>query len=104
MGADLRVKGEISGNEDLVVEGEIDGLIRLGEGRLTVGETGKVTVDVSAREVIVYGLIKGNLVAVDRIEIKSKGLIMGDLRTARIVIEDGARLKGSIEVSTPDRT
>jgi cytoskeletal protein CcmA (bactofilin family) len=101
LGASLHVKGEISGNEDLVIDGTIEGLIQLEDRRLTVGPTAKVTADVVAREVVVYGSVKGNLRARDRIEIKKDGSVIGDLTTARIMIEDGAYFKGSIEI---DRT
>jgi cytoskeletal protein CcmA (bactofilin family) len=96
--AGLRVKGEISGNKDLLVDGTIEGPINLGYGILTIGATGKITADVVAREIIVYGEVKGNLAAQDRIEVKKDGSVMGDLTTGRIVIEDGANFKGSIEI------
>jgi len=98
LGASLHVKGEISGNEDLVVDGSVEGLIQLDERKLTVGATAKVTADIIAREVVVYGTVKGNLRAKDRIEIKKDGSVNGDLTTARIMIEDGAYFKGSIEI------
>ncbi len=98
IGAGLRVQGEISGNEDLQVDGTIEGHVQLGERRLTVGSTAKVTADVQAREVVVFGKVKGNLRARDRIEIKKDGSVVGDLATARIMIEDGAYFKGSIEI------
>jgi len=96
--AGLRIKGEISGNEDLLVEGAVEGPIQLEDGTLTVGASGKITSEVAAREIVVYGEVKGNLTARDRIEIKNNGAVFGDLKTARILIEDGATLKGSIEV------
>jgi len=101
LGASLHVKGEISGNEDLHVDGSVEGLIQLEDRKLTVGASAKLTADVVAREVVVYGAVKGNLRARDRIEIKKDGSVVGDLTTARIMIEDGAYFKGSIEI---DRT
>jgi cytoskeletal protein CcmA (bactofilin family) len=98
LGASLHVKGEISGNEDLHVDGSVEGLIQLEDRKLTVGASAKVTADVVAREVVVYGSVKGNLRARDRIEIKKDGSVIGDLTTARIMIEDGAYFKGSIEI------
>jgi cytoskeletal protein CcmA (bactofilin family) len=97
----LHVKGEISGNEDLLIDGTVEGLITLDERKLTVGASAKVTADIIAREVVVYGTVKGNLRAKDRIEIKKDGSVNGDLTTARIMIEDGAYFKGSVEI---DRT
>jgi cytoskeletal protein CcmA (bactofilin family) len=98
LGASLHVKGEISGNEDLVIDGAVEGLVQLDERKLTVGATAKVTADIIAREVVVYGTVKGNLRAKDRIEIKKDGSVIGDLTTSRISIEDGAYFKGSIEI------
>jgi cytoskeletal protein CcmA (bactofilin family) len=98
LGASLRVKGEISGNEDLHVDGAVDGLIQLDDRKLTVGMSAKLNADVVAREIVVYGSVKGNLRARDRIEIKKDGSVVGDLTTARIMIEDGAYFKGAIEI------
>src|SRR5271156_241446 len=98
LGASLHVKGEITGNEDLAIDGSVEGLVQLEDRKLTIGATAKVTADVIAREVVVYGNVKGNLRARDRIEIKKDGSVVGDLTTARIMIEDGAYFKGSIEI------
>jgi len=98
LGASLHVKGEITGNEDLAIDGSVEGLVHLQDRKLTVGASAKLTADVIAREVVVYGNVKGNLRARDRIEIKKDGSVVGDLTTARIMIEDGAYFKGSIEI------
>jgi len=104
LGASLYVKGEITGNEDLHVDGTVEGLIQLEDRKLTVGVGAKLTADIMAREIVVYGTVKGNLRARDRIEIKKDGSVIGDLTTARIMIEDGAYFKGAIEIdrSTSD--
>jgi len=98
LGASLHIKGEITGNEDLQIDGSVEGLVQLDDRKLTVGASARVTADLVAREVIVYGNVKGNLRARDRIEIKKDGSVVGDLTTARIMIEDGAYFKGSIEI------
>ena len=98
LGASLHVKGEITGNEDLAIDGTVEGLVQLEDRKLTIGASAKLTADVIAREVVVYGNVKGNLRARDRIEIKKDGSVVGDLTTARIMIEDGAYFKGSIEI------
>ncbi|HET7105556.1 MAG TPA: polymer-forming cytoskeletal protein [Candidatus Acidoferrum sp.] len=98
LGPSLHIKGEITGSEDLLLEGTVEGLVQLDERKLTVGASAKVTADIIAREVVVYGTVKGNLRAKDRIEIKKDGSVNGDLTTARIMIEDGAYFKGSIEI------
>ena len=98
LGASLHVKGEITGNEDLAIDGSVEGLVQLEDRKLTIGASARLTADVIAREVVVYGNVKGNLRARDRIEIKKDGSVVGDLTTARIMIEDGAYCKGSIEI------
>lgn len=98
LGASLHVKGEISGNEDLLIDGSVEGLIQLDERKLTVGKTAKLTADINARDVVVYGYVKGNVRAKGRIEIRKDGSVIGNLTTAQIMIEDGADFKGSIEI------
>jgi len=98
LGSSLRVKGDISGTEDLLIDGLVEGLIQLDGRRLTVGPTAKVTADINARDVVVYGYVKGNVRAKGRIEIKKDGSVVGNLTTAQIMIEDGADFKGSIEI------
>jgi cytoskeletal protein CcmA (bactofilin family) len=98
LGSSLQVKGEITGTEDLQIDGSVEGMIHLDERRLTVGATAKVMADVNARDVVVYGYLKGNVRARGRIEIKKDGAIIGNLTTAQIMIEDGADFKGSIEI------
>lgn len=98
LGSSLRVKGEISGNEDLYIDGTVEGLVQLDERKLTVGITAKLTADVIAGEVIVYGSVKGNVHGKGKIEIKKDGSVNGNLTTAQIIIEDGAHFKGSIEI------
>ena len=102
LGPSLHLKGEINGNEDLHVDGSVEGLISLEDRKLTVGASAKLTADVVAREIVVFGSVKGNLRARDRIEIKKDGSVIGDLTTARIMIEDGAYFKGSIEIERGD--
>ena len=98
LGSSLQVKGEITGTEDLQIDGAVEGLIHLDERKLTVGATAKVMADINARDVVVYGYVKGNVRAKGRIEIKKDGSIIGNLTTAQIMIEDGADFKGSIEI------
>ena len=90
LGSSLHVKGEISGNEDLCIDGTVEGLVHLDEQKLTVGATAKLTADVIAGEVIVYGTVKGNVHGKGKIVIKKDEQVNGDLTTAQIIIEDGA--------------
>ena len=98
LGESIEVKGKISGEEDLQVDGKVEGPVSLQGQRLTVGRTGHLNSEVIAREVVVYGKIHGNLRASDRVEIKKDGSVTGDVITARISIEDGAFFKGRIEI------
>jgi len=98
LGSSLRVKGDITGTEDLLIEGSVEGLIQLDGRKLTVGTKAKLTADINARDVVVYGYVKGNVHAKGRIEIKKDGSVIGNLTTAQIMIEDGADFKGSIEI------
>ena len=95
----MTVKGQISGNEDLLVDGKVEGPISVGEHRLTLGRDGQVTGALAAREIIIYGKVEGNQTVVsESIEIKKDALMIGNVKTRRIVIEDGAGFKGSIEI------
>ena len=98
LGSSLYVKGEISGNEDLDIDGTVEGLVHIDERKLTVGATAKLTADIIAGEVIVYGSVQGNVRGKGKIEIKKDGSVNGDLTTAQIIIEDGAYFKGAIEI------
>lgn len=98
LGSTLKIKGEISGDEDLQIDGKVEGPISLPGHRLTIGRTAQLSSEVTAREVIVYGTAAGNLRARDRVEIKKDGEVVGDITTARISVEDGAYFKGRIEI------
>jgi cytoskeletal protein CcmA (bactofilin family) len=97
VGKSLVVTGKIGGKEDLVVDGRVDGDIDLPENCLTIGNGGHVQGGVRAREIIVYGAVQGNMEASERIQIRRSARVVGDLRTARPVIEEEAYFKGNIE-------
>ena len=103
LGANWHIKGEITGSEDLVIEGSVEGLVQLDERKLTIGKTAKVTADIIVGEVLVYGIVTGNVRAKNRIEIKKDGSVDGNLNTAQITIEDGAFFKGSENTVEPSR-
>ena len=98
LGSSLRVKGDIRGTEDLLIDGSVEGMIQLEGRKLTVGTTAKLTADINARDVVVYGYVKGDVRATGRIEIKKDGSVIGNLTTAQIMIEDGADFKVTIEM------
>ncbi len=98
LGNSLEIKGTIEGNEDMQIDGRVDGPISLHGQRLTVGGSGQLNSQITAREIVVYGKVNGNLRARERVEIKKDGSVIGDITTARISIEDGAYFKGRIEI------
>lgn len=102
IGKSLKIKGTISGHEDLYVDGEIEGTVELSGNTLTVGPNGNVNADVKAQVISVQGRLTGNVQAGDRVEISKTGSLEGDLTTARIAIEDGAVFRGSIDITKPD--
>ncbi len=102
IGKAVKVVGQIFSREDLYVDGEVEGTIEALDHKLTVGPNGAVQATVKAREVVALGNIKGNVEATDKIEIRKDAKLTGDIRTARIIIEDGAYFKGSIDIVKPE--
>ena len=98
LGKSVIVKGQIFSREDLTIDGEVEGTVELQEHRLTVGPNGKVLASIKAREIVVLGTIHGNVETTDKIDIRKEAKLVGDIRTARIVIEDGAYFKGNIDI------
>jgi len=99
IGKAVMIKGQIFSREDLIIDGEVEGTVEAQEHRVTVGPNGKVQAGIKAREIVVLGSIQGNVDAADKIEIKKDARLVGDIKTARIVIEDGAYFKGSIDIT-----
>jgi cytoskeletal protein CcmA (bactofilin family) len=102
IGKSVVIKGQILSREDLIVDGEVEGTVELQENRLTIGPNGKLTASVKAREIIVLGTVHGNVEASEKIDIRKDAKLVGDIRTMRIVIEDGAYFKGSIDIIKPE--
>ncbi|MGA7459751.1 MAG: polymer-forming cytoskeletal protein [Candidatus Korobacteraceae bacterium] len=102
IGKSVVVKGELSGSEDLIVDGEVEGSITLRGQSLTVGPNGRVRANIEARNVIVHGRVDGNIHASDRVDLRKSATLSGDISTARISIEDGAFFKGGIDIQKPE--
>jgi cytoskeletal protein CcmA (bactofilin family) len=102
IGKSVVIKGQLFAREDLFIDGEIEGSIEMLENRITVGPNGKIVAGIKAREIVVLGTIHGNVEATDKIEIRKDAKLVGDIRTVRIVIEDGAFFKGSIDIAKPE--
>jgi cytoskeletal protein CcmA (bactofilin family) len=92
------IKGELTGKADLVIDGDVEGSIRLGESRLTVGQAGHVQADIEASEIVVHGQVEGDLRGRERVVLGSSCHVLGDLEAPRVAIEDGARFNGRVEM------
>jgi cytoskeletal protein CcmA (bactofilin family) len=98
IGKSVVIKGQLFSREDLTIDGEVEGSVELPEHRLTVGPNGKVMAGITARELVVLGTIHGNVQTSDKLEIRKEAKLVGDIKTARVVIEDGAYFKGNIDI------
>ena len=98
IGKSVLVKGELSGSEDLYLDGEVEGTIMLKDHALIIGPNGRIRANVSARDVTIHGKVDGNVRGTDRVELKRSAVLVGDISTQRIVIEDGAFFKGAIDI------
>jgi cytoskeletal protein CcmA (bactofilin family) len=94
----LLIKGEITGTESLFIDGKVEGSITLPGNRVTIGRNGQVASSITAREIVILGKVRGNIVASDRVDIRAEGALTGDVTAARISIEDGAFFKGGIDI------
>ena len=99
LGKNVTIKGQIFAREDLTIDGEVEGNVECQEHRLTIGPNARVQAGLKAREIIIHGSIQGNVDATDKIDIRKEAKLVGDIKTSRIVIEDGAYFKGSIDIS-----
>ena len=98
IGKSVLVKGELSGSEDLYLDGEVEGSIELKDHSLVVGPHGRVRAHINAKDVVVHGKVDGNIKGTERVELKKSAVLVGDIFTQRIVIEDGAFFKGAIDI------
>ena len=102
IGKGLFIKGEINGSESLFIDGKVEGSVNLPGNRVTIGRNGQVAANITAREIVVLGKLRGNVSATDRVDIRAEGALTGDVAAARISIEDGAFFKGGIDIRKPD--
>jgi cytoskeletal protein CcmA (bactofilin family) len=103
IGKSLVIKGELSGSEALYIDGRVEGSINLAGNRVTVGRNGVVAANIQAREIVVMGKVRGNLMATDRVDIRGEGSLTGDVVAQRISIEDGAYFKGGVDIRKPGK-
>jgi cytoskeletal protein CcmA (bactofilin family) len=98
IGKSVVIKGELSGSEDLYLDGEVEGSIDLQDHSLTIGPHGRVRANVMAKDVVVHGKVDGNVQGAEKVELKRSAVLVGDISTQRIIIEDGAYFKGAIDI------
>jgi cytoskeletal protein CcmA (bactofilin family) len=99
IGKSVLIRGEVKGSEDLYVDGQVEGTISLSESRLTVGPNAVLSADLSARDVLVMGTVQGNIVASGRVELRAGSQVNGDIRAARLAIEDNAVFRGKVDLT-----
>ena len=99
IGKTVVIRGEVKGGEDLTIDGKIEGTIQLADNRLTIGPNADVAADLTARDVLVMGKVKGNVVATGRVELRAGCLLEGDVRAMRLAIEDNAVLRGKVDLT-----
>jgi cytoskeletal protein CcmA (bactofilin family) len=103
IGRSLVIKGEVSGAEAIFIDGRIEGTISFPDNRVTIGRQGNVAANINAKEVVIMGKVQGNVECADRLDIRSEGVLAGDVITHRISVEEGAILKGGVEVRNPEK-
>ena len=99
IGKSIRIKGDLTGDEDMVIEGNVEGKVELPTSQLTVGATGVVRAEVNAKAVVVVGRVNGNVTGSERVEIQGSGIVEGDVTAPRLVVAEGAVLNGSIHMT-----
>jgi cytoskeletal protein CcmA (bactofilin family) len=103
IGRTLVIKGEVSGSEALFIDGHVEGSLSFPDNRVTVGRNGNVAANVNAKELVIMGKVQGNVECTDRLDIRGEGSLTGDVITHRISVEEGAILKGAVEVRAPEK-
>ena len=104
IGQSIVFKGELTGDEDLEIDGQVEGMVNLKNHQLTIGPNGNLKAEVTAKTIIVIGKVTGNLVAAERIEVQATGIVDGDVRAPRLNVQEGAVLNGSIDMSASGST
>ena len=104
IGKSVEIRGEVKGSEDLMIDGRVEGTITLTDSKLTIGPTARVDADVAARDVVILGVLNGNVTATVRVDLRKGGNLTGNVRAARLSIEEGALVSGKVELTQHDRS
>ena len=103
IGKAVLIKGELSGSEDLYLDGEVEGTIELDRNCVTIGPNARIRAHIHAREVVIHGKVDGNVQGTERVELRRSAVLVGDISTQRISIEDGAYFKGGIDIKRDEK-
>ena len=103
IGKAVLIKGELSGSEDLYLDGEVEGTIELHQNCVTVGPNARIRAHVNAKEVVIHGKVDGDIFGSERVELKRSAVLVGDIHTKRVAVEDGAYFKGAIDVQREEK-
>jgi cytoskeletal protein CcmA (bactofilin family) len=104
IGKSIVINGELSGSEDLTIEGKVEGKIDLKDHVLTVGANGRIKAQVSAKSIVIFGQVNGNLAATEKVDIKENGSVEGDIVAPRVAIADGSHFRGSIDMQKKEQS
>lgn len=99
IGKSVTIRGEVKGSEDLIVDGQMEGTISLSESRLTIGANAVIAADLTAKDVLILGRVKGNVIASGRVELRAGCSMEGDIRALRLAIEDNAIFRGKVDLT-----
>ena len=99
IGKSIVICGEVKGSEDLVLDGRVEGTVTLSEGRLTIGSSANIAADLAAKDVLILGHVKGNVVASGRVELRAGCNVEGDIKALRLAVEDNAVFRGKVDLT-----
>ena len=99
IGKSISIRGDLTGNEDMVIEGQVEGKVDLPNNQLTVGANGKVKAEIHAKGIVVVGHVEGNIFGLERIEIQATGRVEGDVSAPKLVVAEGAQINGAVQMS-----
>jgi cytoskeletal protein CcmA (bactofilin family) len=104
IGKSVVIRGELSGQEDLYIDGDVEGTVTLPESRLTIGPNAQVRADVNAKEIVIFGSLTGNISSSGRVDLRQSAVVKGDIRAGRLSIEESAVLTGRVELKNAPET
>ena len=99
IGKSISIRGDLTGNEDMVIEGQVEGKVDLPNNQLTVGANGKLKAEIHAKGIVIVGHVVGNVVGLERVEIQATGKVEGDVTAPKLVVAEGAQINGAIQMT-----